>query len=42
MFESIKREMAQFRIEEYVSEMKELGYGKEDMIRAIEEYFERG
>lgn len=41
-YESIKREMAQFRIEEYVSEMKELGYGKEDMIRAIEEYFERG
>lgn len=40
-YESIKREMAQFRIVEYVSEMRELGYEKEEMIRAIEDYFER-
>lgn len=41
-YESIKKEMAQFRIAEYVSEMKELGYEKEEMIRAIEDWFERG
>lgn len=37
--ESIKREMALVRIREYVEEMRELGYSKEMMIRAIEEYF---
>lgn len=42
MYESMKKEMEQVRIEEYVSEMKELGYTKETMIRAIEDYFERG
>ncbi|MGN0161133.1 MAG: GntR family transcriptional regulator [Lachnospiraceae bacterium] len=42
MYQNIKREMAQFRIEEYVNEMKELGYDKESMIRAIQDYFERG
>lgn len=42
MYESMKAEMAQVRIEEYVSEMRELGYTKESMIRAIEDYFERG
>ena len=39
-YESIKKEMAKFRIEEYVCEMKELGYEKKEMIRAIEDYFE--
>ncbi|MDD6573045.1 MAG: GntR family transcriptional regulator [Thermoflexaceae bacterium] len=42
MYESMKKEMAQVRIEEYVLEMKELGYTKENMIRAVEDYFERG
>lgn len=42
VYESMKKEMAMFRIEEYVSEMKELGYGSEEMIRAIENYLERG
>lgn len=42
IYERIKKEMAQFCIEEYVTEMKELGYDKDAMIQAIEEYFERG
>lgn len=41
-YESMKKEMAQVRIVEYVNEMKELGYTRETMIRAIEDYFERG
>ena len=41
-YESIKMEMARIRIEEYVNEMRELGYTRETMIRAIEDYFERG
>lgn len=42
LYESMKKEMARFRIEEYVSEMKELGYDGTEMIRAVEEYLERG
>lgn len=42
IYESLKKEMARFRIEEYVSEMKELGYSGEEMIRAIKNYLERG
>lgn len=41
-YESIQREMAQVRIEEYVSEMKELGYSRDEMIKGILDYFERG
>ena len=39
VFESIKREMAQTAVIEYITEMKELGYTKEAMIQAIEDYF---
>lgn len=41
-YKSIQREMAQVRIEEYVSEMKELGYSRDEMIKGILDYFERG
>ncbi len=42
LYESMKKEMARFRIEEYVSEMKELGYDGSEMIIAVKEYLERG
>lgn len=41
-YESMKEEITQGPIEEFVLGMKELGYTKETMIRAIEDYFERG
>ncbi|MCM1467173.1 MAG: GntR family transcriptional regulator [Alistipes sp.] len=42
VYESMKEEMARFRIEEYVSEMKELGYGGREIVSAVEDYLERG
>lgn len=41
-YESIKREMAEGFIATYVEEMQAIGYKKEDMIRAVEKFFERG